>query len=760
MTRAHILINTAVMAALVFVALLPLYSAYESLGFWIALAGGVVLGALVGALGAVFRWPILLVAAVTIAVYFAFGALIVLREEALFGMLPTVDVLVSLAVGSVQVWKQILTLQAPFVGFDHLMIAPYTAGLIGSVTAVSLALRVRRYALALIPVAALLVFAVVFSTYNAFYPGIIGAVFALVSLGWIVWRSEVRRRAGASVVAPGESSGRRVGGTALLATVATLTVAAVIGGGAATALSGGDRAVLRDHVVPPLELHDYASPLSSFRKFVRDAETAETASDVTLFTVTGLPAETPVRLATLDLYDGVVYAVSGSGGAGSGVFSRVGREIPTDVDGDTVTVTVEVGDLPGVWVPTVGYLTSVAPDAATAETWTEALHYNTASGTGVVTTGVRAGDTYTFDAIIPPVPGEDALAKAEIASITTPAPQVVPAELSTALETIVVSAATPLEQLRAIEAWLQEGYFSHGLEGESKSGHSSARQSELLGDTQMVGDDEQYAVAMALMASQIGIPVRVVMGFTPETEGAATAVTGNDLHAWVEVPFTDLGWVSFFPTPSEDRVPQERVPEQQQKPRVQVAQPPDVPQEPAELPPAPPLEEAVSNEEPTDLSWIWTAVQIAGISLLVIALLLGPSIALAVARARRRRRRASAASTAGQMHGGWAEVVDSAVDVGADLPSGATRREQAEMLHATYPEAGVALLARRADVAVFGAGDPSASDVESYWADVDTAVKRIGTSAPWHRRLRAALFPASVITSVKEWRPRRRETRS
>lgn len=752
MKVSRLIVNTAVIAGLVFLALVPLYSAYESMDFWIALAGGVVLGALIAAAGARFRWALLVVAVVTVAAYFVFGGLIVLREESLFGALPTLDVLVTLAVGSVHVWKQILTLQAPFIGFDHLMIAPYTAGLVGSVTAVSLALRVRRYALALIPAGVLLVFAVVFSTYSAFYPGVVGGVFALVALGWIAWRAEVRRSDDAAPAASAErarGNGRRA---AMLTTAATLTVAALVGGATATAFAGGDRDVLRDHVVPPLELHDYASPLSSFRKYIRDAE----ADDATLFTVTGVPAGAPIRLATLDLYDGVVYAVSGGGGAGSGVFSRVGREIPTDAEGEPVTVSVEVGELGGVWLPTVGYLTAVTPGEGTAEAWSEALHYNTSSGTGVVTAGLAAGDTYTFDAVLPAVPADDVLSGAQIADITTPSPAVVPTELATLLETVVASASTPIDQLRAVEAWFQEGYFSHGLEGDSKSGHSSARESELLGGTQMVGDDEQYAVAMALMVSQIGIPVRVVMGFTPETDGGPTGVTGDDLHAWVEVPFEDVGWVSFSPTPSEDRIPQERVPEERQKPRVQVAQPPDVPQEPAELPPAPPIEEAGSTDQPVDLSWLWVSLQVAGVSLLILTLLLGPSIAFAVVRARRRRRRATSTTTAAQMGGGWAEIVDSAVDVGTDLPSGATRREQADALHHHYPDAGVAVLGRRADVAVFGAGDPTPGEVESYWADVDTAVKRIGSAAPWHRRLRAALFPASVISSLRAWRPRRK----
>ncbi len=47
----------------------------------------------------------------------------------------------------------------------------------------------------------------------------------------------------------------------------------------------------------------------------------------------------------------------------------------------------------------------------------------------------------------------------------------------------------------------KDGFFSHGLEGEviSRAGHTAERISTLIGGEQMNGDDEQYAVAMALL---------------------------------------------------------------------------------------------------------------------------------------------------------------------------------------------------------------------------------------------------------------------
>lgn len=65
----------------------------------------------------------------------------------------------------------------------------------------------------------------------------------------------------------------------------------------------------------------------------------------------------------------------------------------------------------------------------------------------------------------------------------------------------------------------------------------------------MVGDSEQYASAMALMARELGLPIRVVMGFLPKNDdgdisndrtetvnGTSTVkFTGNDIEAGVEI---------------------------------------------------------------------------------------------------------------------------------------------------------------------------------------------------------------------------------
>jgi len=62
---------------------------------------------------------------------------------------------------------------------------------------------------------------------------------------------------------------------------------------------------------------------------------------------------------------------------------------------------------------------------------------------------------------------------------------------------------------------------------------------------------QHFSGAMALMLRMLGVPARVASGFSPgraETDGNYT-VTDFDSHAWVEVYFNGIGWVTFDPTP-------------------------------------------------------------------------------------------------------------------------------------------------------------------------------------------------------------------
>ena len=66
-----------------------------------------------------------------------------------------------------------------------------------------------------------------------------------------------------------------------------------------------------------------------------------------------------------------------------------------------------------------------------------------------------------------------------------------------------------------------------------------------------VGFCEQFASATAVMLRALGIPARVVTGYTPGTRNPFTGyyeVEASDAHAWIEVWFPKFGWYEFDPT--------------------------------------------------------------------------------------------------------------------------------------------------------------------------------------------------------------------
>jgi transglutaminase-like putative cysteine protease len=118
---------------------------------------------------------------------------------------------------------------------------------------------------------------------------------------------------------------------------------------------------------------------------------------------------------------------------------------------------------------------------------------------------------------------------------------------------------TPFEKGLAIEHWFREtGGFVYDLEVDQ--GHSEDLLASWLFDdsadnvSYRRGYCEQFATSMAVMARSVGIPTRVVLGFTPGREVAANEVVilDNNAHSWVELWIPAVGWVAFDPTPRGD----------------------------------------------------------------------------------------------------------------------------------------------------------------------------------------------------------------
>ncbi|WP_243076147.1 transglutaminase-like domain-containing protein [Microbacterium sp. SS28] len=734
-------------------------------GFWttfagpdhlVAAGGAAVVGLGIAALGARLRWGVLVLGLTTVAAYFLLGGALALPATTAFRVIPTIETIVQLAVGSITSWKQLLTTAAPVAASDGHLVVPFLLTLVAAVVTGSLALRARPL-WALVAAGVFLVLEIALGTSQPIVPVAQGIVFALVAVVWVSIRQAWQPQP--AVVSLGEDAAptqgravrRIVAGGAVVAVAASAGIAFGV-----VAAPAGPRYVLRDVVIPPFDIREYPSPLQGFRAYVRDD------ADESLFRVSGLPDGARVRLATMDAYSGMVYNVSDEGPGSSSAFTPVRGNMSEGAEGTPVTLQVEIDAFSGVWMPDAGAVVSVVFDGDRADELRRSAHYNEATDTGVVTARLAKGDAYTLETVIPSEHSDESLASAAFAPVQMPDQDGVPQEFGDIAAKAVADAQTPIDQVRALQSLLAEdGFFSHGLEGEvlSRAGHGAERISTLLGADQMVGDDEQYATAMALLAGQVGIPARVVMGFHPDedapSEGVFTA-TGDNLHAWVEVAFEGAGWVPFDPTPPEDQVPTDQAPKPRVDPKPQVLQPPPPEQEPVDLPPTVPDDRESEDEEAADSGLLWTILALSAGGLGLLALLAAPFIVIGVLKASRRRRRRHAERGADRISGGWDELVDRAVDHGAPVRPGATRLEDADVVGTAFAEPRIATLALRADAEVFGPAEPTPGDIEEFWRQVDELVGGMGAKRSLWQRLRARLSLRALLAPTRFALPPRR----
>ncbi|CAN5486345.1 transglutaminase-like domain-containing protein [soil metagenome] len=720
-----VLINTLLLWLATGLAAVALWPIYQDTGFILLVAVTTALGTIVAILGAVFRWKSFVVILVSFGVLVLAGVPLAVPDEAVAGFLPSWQGVINLLSGVALGWKQLLTIALPVGDYQALLVPAFVMVLTSTIVSLSIALRAKWGELAVLPPIAMFVAAIAFGPEAVPWPVPAALGMLAVVLLWLIWRRFRRRRESIrsltrSTDAPRSAElGSGVGARNLLAGAALLGVAAAASIGAATVLPPvGDRDVLRTAIEQPFDPRDYPSPLSGLRRYLRDDRAA-----ATLFTVAGLPKNARIRIATLDSYDGVVYAVgSDKVDSASGSFVRIPAGVDQSAtDGTPVQLTVTVGDYQGVWLPTVGLFESVSFGGERSGHLRDAFYYNDVSGTAAVIGGLSSGDSYHLDAVVPSQPTEQQLGGVTPGSAVVPRLGELPNELALNLDAYVEGISDPGARLVAALTGLKaEGYISHGLaadEPPSRSGHAADRITELFTAPRMIGDAEQYAVAAALMARQLGFPARVVFGFVPAGSGSGAGgdgvpIRGDDVTAWIEVNTAEYGWVTLDPVPAVRPIPEE-VPEDP----TLVARPQSI------VPPPPDRPEANQDQSTPDsqrdepqgldpvLAAILAGLRVAGLALGVAGVLTAPFLFIIAAKLRRRRLRRTAPATLQRIRGGWEEFADTVVDHGYSPPAAATRSELASVV-GTLPSR---VLAAVADRAVFAPDEPEPADADHVW---------------------------------------------
>ena len=715
----------------------------------------------------------------------------------------------EVASGVVLAWKDLVTVDLPVGSYRNLLVPALIVFLAGTCATLLLSWRDSRIAYAAVPVGlGMLSFGLFFGRTSVSEPLVLGPVRLqapvetalgvaglIACLVWLAWRTgderirALRRAAASSGVRiprkPSAADRRRIALGAGMVAVAVVCVTAVVPAVAADAR----REVLRSAVGPDLDLAAAVSPLASYR-----AMFGPDRADQVLFTVdSDGPLPERVRLATLDAYDGAVYRTGARDEAlDAGRFVRVPSALDAG-EGQPVEVVITIDGLDDIWMPTVGQVERVTFTGERAAALEDGFYYNATAAAGVQTAGggLRTGDRYVLNAVEPePV---------DLSSITAPGGSTIRIEPPETLRDWVENhrEGSGGAALAGLAGLLRErGFLSHALAVDeqnpptwmlelgdyrfqaSASGHSIARVDSLFrrllereADERAVapedfvaavGDDEQFAVAIALIAQELGFPARVVVGayLSASDPDLPTCDAGvcraRDLSAWVEVQSSEGQWVPIAATPQHENSPSLEF-TRQRDPELPTDVRPDSVEE--VVPPEPFQEDdAALPGDPADagieLSWLWPALRIAGLTLAGLALIAGPFVVVAAAKASRRRGRRTRGDAAARFAAGWDEYADAAVDAGRAVPASATRAELAA--HFATPRG--AELAAAADRAVFSRSTLSDDDVVEFWSIVDRERRAFTEGESVWRRLAATVSLKSFVRQASPVHGRRPHT--
>jgi transglutaminase-like putative cysteine protease len=522
---------------------------------------------------------------------------------------------------------------------------------------------------------------------------------------------------------------------------AVIAVSAVIIGPRLPAASAHDRFDLREYQTPPFDPLDEPTPLGQLKVGLQDAN-----ADRVVMKVTSTEPFERITLAVLDTYSGEFWQVGDERIDSRAQFRPVDSVFPTPADGtiddwERQRSTIEIvdldrlagGEFDPVWLPSPGWPVSVGSEADLD------LRFNAGTGTiAVAPDGTDAGLVFDIVTATPPDIDDLALQSAGV-TLREPTDLAVPQIRSFAAD-VLEGADVGWEQVEAIRSRLVDtgAYDSRAASSTARPGHHLGRLAEFVDDPEaIVGFEEQYAALAALVARSEGLPARVAVGFVvPEDEladrtaGDTVSVLADDITAWIEVRFDDVGWLPFDVTPPRDREPQD-TPVGRTEREVAIPNPPPEPPPPV-LPPDLDLDTELEDEpedepeeEPTTSGGLPVrAIVIATAIGFPILLVAGVLIAIVVLKRRRTTRRRAAAEPSHRVAGAWFELLDTCTEQGVSVPRTATNQEIARGVAETHefddPEVGtLTALASDVDRAAFHPAGADDRVAETAWERSD-----------------------------------------
>jgi transglutaminase-like putative cysteine protease len=400
------------------------------------------------------------------------------------------------------------------------------------------------------------------------------------------------------------------------------------------------------------------------------------------------PDPSYLRIAVLTQYNGFEWTAGNrqiiSDQTASGLvpleFPGLSNNIPVDSYNYKVTAT---SDFQSLWLPTQFPVSDINADG----NW----HYDTTtmdflSGNHATTAGL----TYTMTAAKPELSGfamaRSLTAPLAIQSAYTALPSSLPPSVGDMARKVTTGAESRYEQAVMLQRWFRDtGGFRYSLQRHQDDGNGNSALLRFLnrGPDGRTGYCEQFASAFAVMARTLDIPARVSVGFLDPHPGAAKGewvYKAHDLHAWPELYFQGSGWVRFEPTPgtraATTPVYTHGAVRNPTDPKSNQTQGGKVPTESASATTKQPHNQTSSTRSSSGTDIPWTRLLLGlGILLVLAGIATVPGL---VRRSRRTRR------LAGGAEDGWAELRDSAVDLGVSWPSGRSPHETGHFLAAWF----------------------------------------------------------------------------
>lgn len=279
----------------------------------------------------------------------------------------------------------------------------------------------------------------------------------------------------------------------------------------------------------------------------------------------------------------------------------------------------------------------------------------------------------------------------------------------------------------SVQAPVEQGFDGNGLEA----------MAEFL--VQRTGYCVHFASTLAVMGRLLDVPTRVAVGYAPgdnvlsrTTKSTTYALDSDDLHAWTEAYFPDLGWIPFDATPGVGEGTAFSEAEQDGAGTGDDAEVPEATPDESGSPREAGADGAATGvDEEAGPAW-----RPALLALMAVAVL--GSVPGVVRQVRRRRRWSAGADSTAPL---WSEVADTARDLGIEPDRAETPRGFARRLEGHGVDAGaLGTLVAEVERDRYAGRDPEPR--------VSEARRVVGSlEASQRRRVRwlARVFPRSLL---------------